>query len=129
MPCRPPAEKKMVTDAGERVVTAKLRMLPRIRGRKGNLKSISDIKGEECFPSELMDDILIRTIAVGLIGPFVQRGNAMVTQTWNPGTVGDWFTPANWASGTVPQTGDAVIIASGMPQIVSNTIVGEQITL
>src|ERR1700730_9430833 len=76
-----------------------------------------------------MDDILIRTIAVGLIGPFVQRGNAMVTQTWNPGTVGDWFTPANWASGTVPQTGDAVIIASGMPEIVSNTIVGEQITL
>jgi hypothetical protein len=48
----------------------------------------------------------------------------MATQIWKPSTVGRWFTAANWASGTVPQTGDEAIIASGTPEIVSNTIVG-----
>jgi hypothetical protein len=51
------------------------------------------------------------------------------TQTWIAGTVGQWFDANNWTSGTVPTTGDTVIIPSGMPEIDGQTIGGEQITL
>jgi hypothetical protein len=37
----------------------------------------------------------------------------MAVQTWQLGRVGNWFTAANWASGSVPQEGDTVIIESG----------------
>ena len=41
----------------------------------------------------------------------------MATQTWIAGRIGAWFTAANWTSGIVPSTGDAVIVGSGMPEI------------
>jgi len=53
----------------------------------------------------------------------------MSTQTWIAGRVGQWFDTNNWTSGTVPTTGDTVIIPSGMPEIDGQTIGGEQITL
>jgi hypothetical protein len=53
----------------------------------------------------------------------------MATQTWIAGRIGAWFTAANWTSGIVPSTGDTVIVGSGMPEIDSQTIVGEHITL
>src|SRR4051794_18259465 len=53
----------------------------------------------------------------------------MATQIWKPGFFGNWFVPTNWMSGTVPQSGDAVIIESGTPELIDATIVAEQITL
>ncbi len=55
----------------------------------------------------------------------------MATQTWIPDTIGDWFTAANWTSGSVPTTGDSAIIGSGMPTIASGapSITREQIVL
>src|SRR5262249_15438740 len=49
------------------------------------------------------------------------------TQTWIAGTVGLWFDSTNWTSGTVPTTGDTVIIPSGMPEIEGQASGGEQI--
>lgn len=54
------------------------------------------------------------------------------TQIWTPGNVGNWFTGANWKSGTVPQTGDTAVIQSGTAIISSlpnPSIVGEDIQL
>jgi hypothetical protein len=55
----------------------------------------------------------------------------VATQTWIPDTIGDWFTAANWTSGSVPTTGDSAIIGSGMPTIASGapSITREQIVL
>src|SRR5262245_22968521 len=51
---------------------------------------------------------------------------------WRNGVAGNWFDAGNWASGTVPVTGDSAIIHSGTAIISSTTdplIVGQRIFL
>ena len=56
----------------------------------------------------------------------IARAAWMATQTWIVGRIGAWFTAANWTSGIIPSTGDTVIVGSGMPRSIAETIVGEQ---
>jgi hypothetical protein len=37
----------------------------------------------------------------------------MAVQTWISGTIGNWFTPANWTTGQVPVPGDSAVIHAG----------------
>ncbi|MGD9885193.1 MAG: hypothetical protein AB7U95_34350 [Reyranella sp.] len=54
----------------------------------------------------------------------------MTTQTWVSGVVGDWFTPANWTTDTVPVALDTAMIGSGNPTIgQGSSILGQTIVL
>jgi hypothetical protein len=36
----------------------------------------------------------------------------MAIQTWVSGTIGNWFDPANWTTGEVPELGDGELLAA-----------------
>jgi len=53
----------------------------------------------------------------------------MATQTWIAGKTGDWFTAANWTSGSVPAVGDTALIGSGTPTIAAGAAAIEGVTI
>src|SRR5262245_31016429 len=80
-----------------------------------------------CIPQRLTDVFAVHYAAPGNIGTRAP----MATLIWKPGTIGDWFTAANWTPETQPAFGDTIIVQSGSPTVsaTDQSVVGEQIIL